>query len=46
MIGKFDGLYAGHVDMDSVGYAGVPVNDRWFSNEHLAAVWNSRACPV
>lgn len=36
MITKFDSLYAGHVDMDDVGYGGVPVNDRRFSNEHLA----------
>ena len=36
MITKFDSLYAGHVDMDNVGYGGMPVNDRRFSNEHLA----------
>jgi alkanesulfonate monooxygenase SsuD/methylene tetrahydromethanopterin reductase-like flavin-dependent oxidoreductase (luciferase family) len=39
MINKFDSLYAGHVDMDNVGYGGVPVNDRRFSNEHLATAF-------
>ena len=28
MITKFDSLYAGHVDLDNVGYAGTPINDR------------------
>jgi alkanesulfonate monooxygenase SsuD/methylene tetrahydromethanopterin reductase-like flavin-dependent oxidoreductase (luciferase family) len=36
MITKFDSLYAGHVDLDNVGYAGTPINDRLYSNEHLA----------
>ena len=36
MITKFDSLYAGHVDLDNVGYAGTPINDRRFRNEHLA----------
>ena len=36
MISKFDSLYAGHVDMEDVGYGGTAVNDRWFSDEHLA----------
>ena len=35
MITKIDSLFAGHVDMDEVGYGGIPVNDRWFSDEHL-----------
>ena len=39
MITKFDSLYAGHVDMDDVGYAGTAVNDRLFDNEHLASVY-------
>jgi alkanesulfonate monooxygenase SsuD/methylene tetrahydromethanopterin reductase-like flavin-dependent oxidoreductase (luciferase family) len=26
--------------MDNVGYAGTPVNDRWFSDEHLATVFD------
>jgi alkanesulfonate monooxygenase SsuD/methylene tetrahydromethanopterin reductase-like flavin-dependent oxidoreductase (luciferase family) len=36
MITKFDSLYAGHVDMENTGYAGTAVNDRSFSDEHLA----------
>ena len=40
MITKFDSLFAGHVDMDNVGYAGIPVNDRRFPNEHLATVFD------
>ena len=40
MIDKFDSLFAGHVDMDNVGYAGIPVNDRSFSDEHLASVFD------
>jgi alkanesulfonate monooxygenase SsuD/methylene tetrahydromethanopterin reductase-like flavin-dependent oxidoreductase (luciferase family) len=39
MITKFDSLYAGHIDMGNVGYAGRAVNDRRFSNEHLASVF-------
>ena len=40
MINKFDSLYAGHVDMDNIGYAGTAVNDRIFANEHLASVYD------
>ena len=40
MIDKFDSLFAGHVDMDNVGYTGIPVNDRSFSDEHLATVFD------
>ena len=36
MITKFDSLYAGHADLDNVGYGGTPINDRRFSNAHLA----------
>ena len=36
MITKFDSLYAGHVDLDNVGYGGTPINDRRYANEHLA----------
>jgi alkanesulfonate monooxygenase SsuD/methylene tetrahydromethanopterin reductase-like flavin-dependent oxidoreductase (luciferase family) len=36
MITKFDSLYAGHVDLDNIGYAGTPINDRLYSNKHLA----------
>ncbi|MCZ6873282.1 MAG: LLM class flavin-dependent oxidoreductase [bacterium] len=40
MITKFDSLYAGHIDMEKVGYAGTAVNDRRFSNEQLATVFD------
>ena len=40
MITKFDTLFAGHVDMTNVGYAGTPVNDRNFSNDHLSTVFD------
>ncbi|MBI3329298.1 MAG: LLM class flavin-dependent oxidoreductase [Nitrospinae bacterium] len=40
MITKFDSLYAGHVDMDNVGYAGTAVNERRFPNEHMVTVFD------
>ena len=40
MITKFDSLYAGHVDMENVGYGGIAVNDRLFPNEHLITVFD------
>ena len=40
MITKFDSLYAGHVDMDDVGYAGTAVNDRYFGNDHLVTAYD------
>jgi alkanesulfonate monooxygenase SsuD/methylene tetrahydromethanopterin reductase-like flavin-dependent oxidoreductase (luciferase family) len=36
MITKFDSLYAGHVDLDNVGYGGTPINHRRYDNAHLA----------
>jgi alkanesulfonate monooxygenase SsuD/methylene tetrahydromethanopterin reductase-like flavin-dependent oxidoreductase (luciferase family) len=39
MITKFDSLFAGHIDIDDVGYGGTAVNDRRFSNEQLAGVF-------
>jgi alkanesulfonate monooxygenase SsuD/methylene tetrahydromethanopterin reductase-like flavin-dependent oxidoreductase (luciferase family) len=38
MITKFDSLYAGHADLDNVGYGGTPINDRLYPNEHLVTV--------
>ena len=35
MITKFDSTYAGHIDLEDVGYAGTPVNDRFYPNEKL-----------
>jgi len=43
MITKFDSLYAGHVDMDNVGYAGQAVNDRRFANDHLVTAYDKAA---
>ena len=40
MIAKFDSLYAGHVDMENVGYGGVAVNDRWFDNDRLITAYD------
>src|SRR2546426_12785157 len=40
MITKFDSLFAGHIDMDNVGYGGTAVNDRRFPNEHLVTVFD------
>ncbi len=40
MITKFDSIYAGHVDMGDVGYAGIAVNDRIFPNDHLVTTFD------
>jgi len=40
MITKFDSLYAGHVDMDNIGYGGASVNSRAFPNERLVTTLN------
>jgi alkanesulfonate monooxygenase SsuD/methylene tetrahydromethanopterin reductase-like flavin-dependent oxidoreductase (luciferase family) len=40
MITKFDSLFAGHIDMDNVGYGGTAVNDRRFGNDRLATVFD------
>ena len=40
MITRFGSLYAGHVDLDNIGFEGAPVNDRWLSDEHLATVFD------
>ena len=39
MITKFGSLFAGHVDLDDIGFDGLPVNDRWLSDERLASVF-------
>jgi alkanesulfonate monooxygenase SsuD/methylene tetrahydromethanopterin reductase-like flavin-dependent oxidoreductase (luciferase family) len=38
MITRFGSLYAGHVDLDNIGFEGTPVNERWLSDDHLATV--------
>lgn len=40
MITKFGSLFAGHVDLDNIGFEGTPVNDRWLSDEHLNTVYD------
>jgi alkanesulfonate monooxygenase SsuD/methylene tetrahydromethanopterin reductase-like flavin-dependent oxidoreductase (luciferase family) len=37
MITKFDTLYAGHVDLENIGYGGTPINDRLYDNKHLSS---------
>ena len=39
MITKFDSLYAGHIDMDDIGYGGTAVNSRVFSNDRLVSTF-------
>jgi alkanesulfonate monooxygenase SsuD/methylene tetrahydromethanopterin reductase-like flavin-dependent oxidoreductase (luciferase family) len=39
-ITKFDSLFAGHVDMDNVGYGGIPVNERRLPDEQLTTVFD------
>ena len=43
MITKFGVLYAGCVDMDNIGYAGTPANERWLPDEQLASVFDKSA---
>ncbi len=40
MITKFGVLYAGCVDMDDIGYAGMPANERWMSDDQLRTVFD------
>ncbi len=39
MITRFGSLYAGHVDLEDIGFDATPVNDRWISDERLASVF-------
>ena len=39
MITKFGTVYAGHVDLPDMGQDGTPANERRYSNEHLASVF-------
>src|SRR6516162_8699167 len=36
MLKQFDSSYAGHIDLENVGYGGTPVNDRRYPNDKLA----------
>jgi alkanesulfonate monooxygenase SsuD/methylene tetrahydromethanopterin reductase-like flavin-dependent oxidoreductase (luciferase family) len=41
MLKSFSVLYAGHVlEGDGIGFAGIPANDRWYPNEHLARAFD------
>src|SRR5262244_564350 len=44
MISKFDSLYAGHADLYNVGYGGTPINERRYSNAHLATALSKAEC--
>ena len=39
MIKYFDSFYGGHIEMDDLGFAGTPVEDRRPSNEQLVTVF-------
>ena len=39
MITKFSTVYAGHVDLGDMGQNATPANERRYSNEHLASVF-------
>jgi hypothetical protein len=40
MITKFTTVYAGHVDLPDRGQNATPANERRYSNEHLATVFD------
>ena len=40
MITKFSNVYAGHVDLPDMGQHATPANERRYSNEHLATVFD------
>ena len=40
MITRFGSLFAGHVDLEHIGFEGTPVNERWLPDEHLATVFD------
>ena len=40
MITRFGSVFAGHVDLEDLGFDATPVNDRWLSDEHLATVFD------
>jgi alkanesulfonate monooxygenase SsuD/methylene tetrahydromethanopterin reductase-like flavin-dependent oxidoreductase (luciferase family) len=40
MITRFSSLYAGHVDLGDLGQAATPANERRYSNEQLASVFD------
>ena len=40
MITKFGSLFAGHVDLENIGFDGTPANDRFLSDDHLNTVFD------
>ena len=40
MIHSFSASYAGHVVDDNLGFDGMAANDRWYSNDKLATVFD------
>ena len=40
MIDKFGSLFAGHIDLDNIGFAGTAANDRFYSNDRLITVFD------
>ena len=40
MITNFGALYAGHVDLGDIGLEATALNDRNFSDEHLATIFD------
>ena len=40
MITKFGSIFAGHVDLENIGFDGTPANDRFLSDEHLNTVFD------
>lgn len=41
MISNFGHLFAAYPDIEDVGLQGTPVNDRFYSNEHLASAYTA-----
>jgi len=43
MIKRFNSLFAGHVDLGDMGEDATPANDRRYSNDHLASIFDKSA---
>ena len=41
MITRFSTLYVGHIELERCGLAGVPADDRRYSNERLAETFDT-----
>ena len=37
---KFDNFYGGHVEMENLGFPGLPADDRLVSDEQLASAFD------